>query len=295
MDAAHSDNGHLPIEVIRQHGGLRLSRLPGGSDALVVVFSGMGTTDQPIQPEELIGTCRDGGRNSLLFVIDYHRSWYSGADHMTAIGAAIRHEAALRDARKIVAVGCSMGGYGALVAPTVAQVDMAIALAPQMYVEPSLTGPCRFARFYSAATNPPFPRTWEAMDEDTRYVVLHGNAKFDRRHARKVPQSPNVTHFVWPDRQHEVWIELKERGVLAPFIRGLIGGDTASSFAMLGELGAARNGTDAYRNALGPGQGDWMHWGDKARYALFSALGQLHRLDRKRYPAAPDQQQEALS
>lgn len=123
--------------VITDTRALRITATPGDTDTAVVAFSGVGFQLEQIPQEEFVTTLQ-GATHSRFFVVDKRRSWYNAtASDIIAILTPY-----LARYRKVVTLGNSMGGFGAVYfASRLPNVRSAISFSPQFSVDAALV-PC---------------------------------------------------------------------------------------------------------------------------------------------------------
>jgi pimeloyl-ACP methyl ester carboxylesterase len=113
---------------------LRITATQGDTDIAIVAFSGVGLQLDGIPQEEFVTTLQ-GATHSQYFVVDKNRSWYNA----TALDIVTTLTPLLDRYRKVVTLGNSMGGFGAVYfASRLPNVRAAISFSPQFSVDPKM-------------------------------------------------------------------------------------------------------------------------------------------------------------
>ena len=119
---------------------------PTGVGTLVIAFAGAdasmtGAVTGGVPSYEFAGALRRVNADAAIFLRDVLRAWYlrgigeSGHDFESVL-EMLRREIRLIQPRRVVTIGCSMGGYAALRAAIALRAAAAVAFAPQVYVRP---------------------------------------------------------------------------------------------------------------------------------------------------------------
>lgn len=208
---------------------LRLSHLPGGTGLGVVAFTGVGLALGGIEPRDIQ---REEFRKSLqgenchvIFVIDKQRSWYADPEVVrpAVLGVnAIRREYGLT---RLVTLGNSMGGAGALYLGGLVDADLALAFAPQSSV-------CRSAAPFERRYDPYLdclPSGVRHVDfakavRPPEAVLFYGlNCIEDNLHALRFMDAGLAPVFL-RSGDHNVVAVLKREGHLKPLIAAALQG-----------------------------------------------------------------------
>ncbi len=201
---------------------LRVATL-GEADApgTVLCFTGIGANMDGAPPEEFVASTRLPGF-SAVFVTDKRRSWYNAvapAD-LTAILAP------LVAGRRVVAVGNSMGGFGAIWASGLIACATVIAFAPQWSVHPGIVPEeRRWRRYRDAITEWRVESLEGRFVPGTRYVTINGAV--DRPHWRRFPSGPGRDHLLVADADHNPARLIRGRGALGDLIATCVAGGDA--------------------------------------------------------------------
>lgn len=216
------------MDIIFENPEIRISFDPGSgdSDEVILAFTGGRHALAGIDKDDFVKTNRSSRIvRDAYYINDLRRSWYNG------IRQAIVDELAPRvGGRRVVTLGNSLGGFGALMfAGLFETCDVAIAFAPQYSVKPELVPfEDRWEHFYGNI---------EFFESDTcfvtgvdysrcrKYIFCGQTENHDRRHADLIAQMADAnTHiFAIADCGHDVSFKLKENGVLGELIETAIG------------------------------------------------------------------------
>ncbi len=186
---------------------------------LLLCFTGVRQKMGGIGAEEFVGTAMRGGFSGI-FVSDLRRSWFNGF-------APERLQTILQDrteGRRIVTLGNSMGGYGAIWATRHFRVDTAIAFAPQFSVHPDIVpGEARWMEFRRNILRYRHTSLADHFLPRTRYYTINGDA--DALHYQRFPIGENLEHVLLPGSGHEPARIVKEQRALNDAIAACIDGN----------------------------------------------------------------------
>lgn len=159
---------------------LRITSTSGDTDVAVVAFSGVGMELSRIPRAEFVTTLR-GTTHSQLFVVDRARSWYNAtAADIIAVLAPL-----LARYRKVVTLGNSMGGFGAVYfASRLPKVRSAIAFSPQFSVQAAIVpGERRWGEYRSGIASWTVRHAMEGAGVDPELLLFFGpEEQRDDRH-----------------------------------------------------------------------------------------------------------------
>ncbi|MFN4019887.1 MAG: hypothetical protein ACK4IC_05160 [Erythrobacter sp.] len=209
---------------------LRVTRLgdPAAS-GLFICFTGIRQAMGGIGAEEFTGSTALPDF-SALFVSDLKRTWYNGfpAERLTDILAPFC------TGKRVVTVGNSMGGFGALWATTILPVDTAIAFAPQYSLHPELVpGETRWREFTEAITHFRYPSLADAFTTGARIFTINGDD--DREHWINFPARPGCENVLIRNSGHDPARLIKQSGALPALLQTCLGG--GSALALLRQAG----------------------------------------------------------
>jgi hypothetical protein len=215
----------LPLHLVHDDDGLRVTRTDGTSGCLVVSFSGIGADARPCPEEEFIMTATDEGRHPTLYVMDKRQSWMNAPGLMEQIVVIIEAEAARCGATTICTMGNSMGGFMALLLPYFTDVDHALALSPQYSVDAAVNpDEWRWAEYIGRIETFLHPTLEGRFTDRTQYTVVHGGHRRERPQVTAFPRHPSIAHFIRPGLAHGVAKFLKEMQVQRPLAQAVFEG-----------------------------------------------------------------------
>lgn len=213
------------LAVLRDDAGLRLWRMAGETQRLVVCFSGVGADPALPPPPEWQRLAAVEPRDHLLFIADPGRTWLNRAGLIEEIVDAIEAEVDHTGATQVCTLGHSMGGFAALVIPAYTHVDVAVAMSPQYAADPAVVPTeSRWADYRAAI---PVYRVSNAGDHivaGCQYYVFFG------RHPREAVQRDlaaaheNLELYVMPGTHHNTPQRMKAAGVLDLVIHACFAG-----------------------------------------------------------------------
>ncbi|MFC2951599.1 hypothetical protein ACFOOP_06645 [Marinicaulis aureus] len=201
-------------KTIYQDRVVRIRALEGGSKVLFVSFTGIGHQLGGLQTDEFIGTIHDGGKNTALFVSDMQRLWYN---HANLVPQALRTIWTIQDdlqPKKVVAIGNSMGGFGAILFSRMINADTVIAISPQFSVcDEIVPEEDRWREFRQRIKMYRYPDIAHAFGNKTQYFVFSGVIPEERRHMDRLPDARNIHKFYVPNQGHSLAAVFKENGI----------------------------------------------------------------------------------
>lgn len=225
-------------EILIDDDELELSWLDGRSDRLVVSFTGIGLKDRPVQGIEFPRIASADGANKVAFVVDRKRSWYNTPGLIGRVVEAIRALAARKGVRRIVTLGNSMGGYGAVLFANPLGAERAISFVPQFTMNDKVVREHRWQEYKAAMASFAVDSLAGSMAPPTRFFVLHGGRGQDRKQYMPFPQGPHIDHYILPLRTHAAATKMKQTGVLDPLIAALLVGEQGRVDALMAAEGA---------------------------------------------------------
>jgi pimeloyl-ACP methyl ester carboxylesterase len=220
------------MPVIADNDLFRITHLPGETGIAVIAFAGISAGLGGFAIEEFRKSLA-GLSHDVFFVIEKTPKWYNGT--FAQICAVLRGELDTRRFSRVVTLGNSMGGFGAIAfARHLPGCVLAIAFCPQSSVHPFLVP---FETRWAALRN--VIAVWEVPDgvvqllPDLAYVVFVGDADTqDLQHVERLTRDgSHVTCIAVHGAGHEVSAVLKSRGVIIPVLNALIAD---------GDIGAVR-------------------------------------------------------
>ncbi|MGB0410093.1 MAG: hypothetical protein ACPGFA_00785 [Pikeienuella sp.] len=215
----------LPLHLVHDDDGLRVTRTDGESGCLVISFSGIGVDGSTCQPEEFIMTATDNGRHPALYVMDKRRSWLNAPGLLEQIIAIVEAEAARVKASVITTIGNSMGGFMALMLPYFTRIDRALAFSPQYAVDPAINpDEWRWRGYIEQIETFIHPTLEGRFVDQTQYTVLHGGHRRELPQVTAFPRHRAIAHFIRPGLAHGVGRFLKAEKIQHPLAQAVFEG-----------------------------------------------------------------------
>ena len=225
FSAAARGKGAGDLRVVHSSQDIEITHDPGRSRTAIVSFSGiMGKTGW-VQAEEFRKSLA-GTPHNVYYVKDKTRHWYNGS--FQQIADILNEDFKRRKIRRVLTLGNSMGGFGAIIfAGRLNGCRAAIAFAPQSSVDPAIVPwERRYRRHTDSVTE------WVGLDArklfvgHVNYTVFFGDdAPVDMRHAKRLVARPrpNVSVYLVGGTGHGVARYLKMHGVLHELVQALTG------------------------------------------------------------------------
>lgn len=197
----------------------------GKSDKLVVCFSGIGKDVASCPPYEFARAATGDGDHNVIFVADPNRTWLNGPSLLDRIRDEIDVFKDACGAARVIAMGHSMGGFSALVAPSITRIDEVLAFAPQISVHPDIVpDETRWAVYRERITHFEIKSAADHFRDGTAYTIINGRHSREAPQRDLVPQLGNLRHYIIPRTHHNVPQRLKNMNCLAEVVRFAIEG-----------------------------------------------------------------------
>ncbi len=199
---------------------------PGSSETAIVAFSSRGAENGRFHFFELD---RVAPTPAKLLVRDPSENWYNTGlpgvgDTVADIAAAIEEKVAELNAKRILTIGSSMGGYAAILFGCMIQAERAIALVPQTLLDPDLP---RRRPPRGVALQVPDLREVVAKTPSTKIDVIAAlDDILDVFHAQRIASFPSVRVLGLSGVDHKFAETLNQQGKYYPLIEDLIKGRT---------------------------------------------------------------------
>lgn len=166
---------------------------------------------------------------AALFVRDLNRYWYQyEEDIVQGVVRRIRAAAAQVGAERVVCLGNSMGGFGALLFGSLAGADAILGFVPQSGIEPAVMdelGDPRFMEFRVAIPAYPFGDLLRLRPAAGQVVVCCGTDEpFNTAHLGRLRSRWRCETIIVPDMGHDAARQLKARGELMPMVERVVVG-----------------------------------------------------------------------
>lgn len=202
---------------------LRALYQAGHNDTLIISFAGAGRTDFEKPVNEFYKIATQQGQNHVLFLIDDSRSWLNGPGVAAGVVSSVNQVRDVCGARRVVALGNSMGGTMALHIAMLTDIDVVIALTPQYSVDPEIVPQeVRWKKFRSQIAEYKFRVVERFPGQKTQVTILHGDTDDELMHALKFPKAhaatSDVLHYILPGYGHDLAQKLHQTGELEQII-----------------------------------------------------------------------------
>lgn len=210
----------LKSRCLHQDAALEIRALAGRGDGGMVVFTSYHGNAAKRGLLEFAGSASDGGVRHCIFVTDKRQGWFQGAEFAAAVIQTVAEYVRACGLRRLMTVGVSMGGYGALSYARELGAGRALAFAPQYCPRPE-TFPAdrRWIEARSRIAEFSRPALEASMAEDVQHTLLHARRNpEDALHWQAFPQSPRIRHYLAERDAHDVIDPLRAAGVLYPAV-----------------------------------------------------------------------------
>lgn len=199
---------------------VEIRALEGRGEGGMIVFTSYHANAAKRGLLEFAASASDGGARHCIFVTDRRQGWFQGEGVAAAVLRAVSGYVQRHSLRRLMTVGVSMGGYGALSFAAELGAGRALALAPQYCPRPgTFPSDRRWIEARSRITEFSRPALDQAMGGPVQYTLLHGrhNAE-DAQHWQAFPQGPGIHHYLADRGSHDVIDPLRAAGILYPVI-----------------------------------------------------------------------------
>ena len=166
---------------------------------------------------------------AALFVRDPQCRWYQYDD--ASVSAVVDQIQAAREqagASRLVCIGNSMGGFGALYFGARLDADAILAFAAQTAIDPAVArglGDDRWAEYQAAIATYPFGDLAEQTPARGRTILCWGDRdRADLAHADWLAKSWSFERLAVPDARHDAAARLRDDNRLLPLLQDVIGG-----------------------------------------------------------------------
>lgn len=225
---------------------LDLRYCPGTRGTMVLAFTGVDHAMPGLPMQEFGGTAAEGGANHVLFVADMRRTWFSAEGLVQRIVDAVTELARDKGIDRLLAIGNSMGAYGAILFAQYLPLRAVAAFSPQVSMDLSLVREKRWRDFrpnFGPALAPSLNPAIAATEAPVS-AFFGADCKSDLRHRDLLAPRKNLHVFTLPGCHHNTAKHLKETGRLAPVARAALAGRARRVREVLAE-GNPEPGADA--------------------------------------------------
>ncbi|MDD9920861.1 MAG: hypothetical protein OXQ92_01065 [Boseongicola sp.] len=236
----------LDIRPVQDDDGLRVWSHEGQGDDLVVAFSGIGPSPKQLPGLEFASTAAGAGQNHALFIADPQRSWLNAPGLLERIVETVRAEIDARAPRRVMTLGHSMGGFMAMVLPGFVKVDAALALSPQISVDPTIVpDEMRWAKYRNGISEYRVKTALEHINPETSYVTVFGLLGPDVVQRAILNAPRNILTILMPRTHHNTAAKLRNQGSLADLTNLVLAGKIRRAKQLLAE----RHDATSFRGA----------------------------------------------
>jgi pimeloyl-ACP methyl ester carboxylesterase len=240
------------MELVFKDETLRIERLPGQGQRLVLALSGIGHGFGGMQRAEFVETASDGGRNQVLFVSDLLRSWYTTQGLVARISEIVATELALLGLSSCHTVGNSMGGYGAVRLSVDLPVATALSFSPQATMDRRFVNETRWEEYRPAIVMERHLPLWECIRPGCRYYTVFGaDSRHEVAHRDLLPDRPELRALMLRGGGHNVVQLLKTSDCLKALVHAMLAQDEEAITAISEQFDAV---LAAGLTAAGPGR-----------------------------------------
>ncbi len=216
-----------PITTLIENDTLRLRALDGETSTLVIAFTGIGHKMGASQQNEFVGTASGEGENSVIFVADLMRSWFSHPQMVETIVEEVRNYTDRHGITRILTIGNSMGAFGALLLPDLIDVEVAAAFSPQYTMRLDIVAEERWRKFRHNMHEPNLWALNDKLNDTTRYFALFGaEHEGDKLHADAFADRKNLYLRRVAHAGHNLSAELRRAGLLRSAVDAMFAKDT---------------------------------------------------------------------
>lgn len=212
-----------------------VNTVDGQTDVVVIAFGGMKNSIAGLPPFEFLSMLGDGA--ATVFVRDLDQVWYHCgvrglSSNISETAAALRRLIADIGAPRVVTLGTSAGGFGAILFGALIEADSVIAFSPQTFLTHRLRLVHRERRWHRQLRD--LHRLTRPADRvlDLRSVLRRGQTpiavhvgsqeRLDGTHARHIASLPCVD-LQWHPAGHNVAKHLRDSGQLERVVRDAVG------------------------------------------------------------------------
>ncbi len=231
----------LRLKRLHTSPSLRIEALPGRTSDCVIVFKSLSVVASSKNDLEFARTASRSGARHCIFVTDKENGWYQRRGMADEITQTVRAYLARIGARRVMSMGYSMGGYGALVFADRLSADTALAIGPQYDIGvDAMPHDFRWVEEWNAIAERTLGPVSRHMSDRPQYFVLHGRMGVEILHWAQMPEGQNVHHYLVSDVAHNIHKLLRKRAVLPDLIDMAFQADVAAMDDLMTGLAGQR-------------------------------------------------------
>ncbi|THH34734.1 hypothetical protein E4Z66_17350 [Aliishimia ponticola] len=217
-----------------------VSAIAGRGTGAMVVFTSFHGNAAKRGLLEFAGSASAKGERHCIFVTDRRQGWFQAPGIAAALLRVIPDYVRQHGITRLMTLGVSMGGYGALSFARDLGADSVLALAPQYSPKPqAFPADMRWIEARSRIAAFTRPDLTDAMGAGTAFTVLHGRAsEEDALHVRAFPEGAHIDHYLADGAPHDVIDPLRNAGALYPLIEAVWQGKSDEIRALMQRISA---------------------------------------------------------
>lgn len=251
-----------PVVPVAAEAPLHVWRRTGSRRRLIVSVWDLGRDSQAAPRAAMADTLCRIGNDSVLFLADAARSWLSAPGLAEAMVGWIEAEAARLRPDEIVAVGNSLGATSVLHLARLTRIDRVLATGPRFSIDPEVVA-AEARHFHKRGLERPLPfRDLSGLPAaGCDVTILLGGTPRELAHAAHFATGPNQRVTILPGLDHHVATRLRDRSLLQPVLRAVLGGRVGSAgrperlARLLAPLGAVDRDTHLHKSNLSLAEG----------------------------------------
>lgn len=156
---------------------------------------------------------------AALYIRDLAQAWYQGEpSEIASLVAEILETKAIIGARRLVMIGNSMGGFGALLYGALCDADEVVAFAPQTAIAPDVTeslGDRRWLEYQQRIASYPFGDLAQIPEPQGRVSLVYGaDDLLDEAHVDHLAGAWPIFRLKIANANHNVSAVLRDSGEL---------------------------------------------------------------------------------
>lgn len=161
-----------------------------------------------------------------IFTSDVNRMWFNKSSTFKAIKTKLTEKTMQIQPKKIIFLGTSMGGFGAILYSKHCSCNQVIAFSPSIKTEYNFFNiwADKFQQYKRELKQ--ISNHWSALDcfQDSVSYELYcsRNNVIDRKHFDQIPNRPNITKILINARNHNSTRVLRKSGRLVPILEAHI-------------------------------------------------------------------------